>query len=100
MVSFYWFLMIFFIVGAIIVGLFYWFYWRNKMLKELKYLKPLEILQKRYAMGHIKSDTFNEMKKELESLKSSKIEILQKLYEMGKIDAKTFNEMKKELDDP
>jgi len=35
------------------------------MLKELKNLKPLDILQKRYAMGEIDSETYKKMKKDL-----------------------------------
>jgi len=38
---------------------------RIKMLKELRNLKPLDILQKRYAMGEIDSETYKKMKKDL-----------------------------------
>ena len=41
---------------------------RIKMLKELKNLKALDILQKRYAMGEIDDEVFGNTKSELEEL--------------------------------
>lgn len=41
---------------------------RIKMLKELKNLKPLDILQKRYAMGEIDQKFFDDTKSRLENL--------------------------------
>jgi uncharacterized membrane protein len=41
---------------------------RIKMLKELKNFKPLDILQKRYAMGEIDQKFFNNTKSDLENL--------------------------------
>jgi hypothetical protein len=38
------------------------------MLKELKNFKPLDILQKRYAMGEIDQKFFNNTKSDLENL--------------------------------
>ena len=71
---------------------------RIKMLKELKNLKPLDILQKRYAMGEIDSDTFDNMKDNLAD--HEELGILHKLLETGKIDAnkyKIYEELKKQL---
>jgi len=68
---------------------------RIKMLKELKNLKPLDILQKRYAMGEIDSDTFDTMKEKL--AKQEERLNLYKRYAMEEIDSDTFDTMKEKL---
>ena len=71
---------------------------RIKMLKDFKNLKPLDILQKRYAMGEIDSNTFDKMLGRI--AKQEELLNLDKLLETGEIDAdkyKKYEELKEQL---
>ena len=68
---------------------------RIKMLKEFKNLKPLEILQKRYAMGEIDSNTFDNMKESL--AEQEELLILHKLFETREITADEYKKLKNEF---
>ncbi|MEA2074357.1 MAG: hypothetical protein U9O85_01270 [Euryarchaeota archaeon] len=68
---------------------------RIKMLKELKNLKPLDILQKRYAMGEIDSNTFDSMKESV--AEQEELLILHKLLETRKISVYNYVGLKKQL---
>jgi len=67
---------------------------RIKMLKELKNLNALDILQKRYAMGEVGGTVFNDAKTKLENLERDEkkeaeyqreVKFLQELVNNGKL---------------
>lgn len=79
---------------------------RIKMLKELKNLKPLDILQKRYAMGEIDDKVFGDTKSELEELERDEkkeseyqreVKFLQGLVNNGKLSYNDYGSKLKAL---
>ena len=79
---------------------------RIKMLKELKNLKPLDILQKRYAMGEIDDKVFGDTKSKLEELERDEkkeseyqreVKFLQGLVNNGKLSYKDYGSKLKSL---
>jgi len=78
---------------------------RIKMLKELKNLKPLDILQKRYAMGEIDDTVFGATKlklKELEEDEKKESEYQREvkfLQELVKTEKLSYDDYKSKLKD-
>jgi len=79
---------------------------RIKMLKELKNLKPLDILQKRYAMGEIDCKVFDDTKYRLKELEEDEkkeseyqreVKFLQELVKKEKINCADYPSKLKDL---